>query len=290
MAYALEIKDLNKRFRRIQAVDNFSIELEENKIYGLLGRNGAGKTSLLKLIAAQYVKNSGSIKVFGEEVFENEKALSKICFVNDENSFISNLTVGEIFNISKIFYNNWDDEFKEELVQKFDLDLKRKYGELSKGMRSAVAIVVGLSSRAELTIYDEAYSGLDAAAREIFYDELLKDYGENPRTIIFSTHLIDEVSKIFEAAIIIDRGRLRLFQDCDELIEKAFYIMGNKDRLNAALKNAKVIHREEFGETLKAAIFEEKDKTFKQSLKNDGFQISALPLQKLFVYVTKGSD
>lgn len=287
MAYALEIKDLNKKFRKIQAVDNFNIKLEENKIYGLLGRNGAGKTSLLKLIAAQYVKNSGSIKVFGEEVFENEKALSKICFVNDADSFIPSLKVEEIFNISKVFYKNWDDDFKNELIEKFNLDLKRTYKNLSKGMKAIVGIVVGLSSRAELTIYDEAYSGLDAAAREIFYDELLKDYSENPRTIIFSTHLIDEVSKIFETAIIINRGKLKLFEDCDELRDKSFYVMGNKDKLAGTLKNAKVIHREEFGETLKAAVFEE-DKTFKQGLKNEGFEISALPLQKLFVYITEG--
>lgn len=286
MEYALEIEGLNKKFRKMQAVDNFSIKLEKNKIYGLLGRNGAGKTSLLKLIAAQYVKDSGSIKVFGEEVFENEKALSQICFVNDKDSFIPGLTVEEIFNISKVFYKNWDEDFKNDLIGKFNLNLNRKYKELSKGMKAAVGIVVGLSSRAELTIYDEAYSGLDAAAREIFYDELLKDYSENPRTIIFSTHLIDEVSKIFETAIIIDKGRLKLFQNCDELRDKAFYVMGSNDKLDAALKNAKVIHREEFGETLKAAVFEEQDKAFKQSLKNEGFEISALPLQKLFVYIT----
>lgn len=288
MAYALEIEDLNKRFRKVQAIDNFNIKLEENKIYGLLGRNGAGKTSLLKLIATQYVKNSGSIKVFGEEVFENENALCKICFVNDADSFIPSLKVEEIFNISKVFYKNWDEDFKNDLIGKFNLDLKRTYKNLSKGMKAVVAIVVGLSSRAELTIYDEAYSGLDAAAREIFYDELLKDYSENPRTVIFSTHLIDEVSKIFEAAIIIDRGRLKLFQNCDELRDKAFYVMGNKDKLSAALKDRKVIHRKEFGETLKAAVLEEKDDFFKQRLKSEGFEISALPLQKLFVYITEG--
>lgn len=288
MAYALEIEGLNKKFRKMQAVDNFNIKLEENKIYGLLGRNGAGKTSLLKLISAQYVKNSGSIKVFGEEVFENEDALSKICVVNDSDSFIPSLKVEEIFNISKVFYKNWDEDFKNDLIGKFNLNLNRKYKELSKGMKAAVGIVVGLSSRAELTIYDEAYSGLDAAAREVFYDELLKDYSENPRTIIFSTHLIDEVSKIFEAAIIIDRGKLKLFEDCDEVRNKAFYVMGNKDKLAIALKNTRVIHREEFGETLKAAVFEEKDKFFKQRLKNEGFEISALSLQKLFVYVTEG--
>ncbi|WP_234117370.1 ABC transporter ATP-binding protein [Clostridium hydrogenum] len=287
MAYALEIKDLNKKFGKIQAVDNFNIKLEEGKIYGLLGRNGAGKTSLLKLITAQYVKNSGSIKVFGEEVFENEKALSRICFVNDQGAFIPSLTADEIFKVAKIFYDNWDENFKEELVYKFNLQVNRKYGELSKGMKAAVAIIVGLSSRAELTIYDEAYSGLDAAAREIFYDELLKDYAENSRTIIFSTHLIDEVSKLFESVIMIDRGNLKLFEDCDELRNKAFYVMGNKKKLQQYLKNINIIHKEEIGETIKLAVFEDKNCDFKQQLRNEGFEISSLSLQKLFVYLTQ---
>lgn len=183
---------------------------------------------------------------------------------------------------------NWDEDFKNDLVGKFNLDLKRTYKNLSKGMKAAVGIVVGLSSRAELTIYDEAYSGLDAAVREIFYDELLKDYSENPRTIIFSTHLIDEVSKIFEAAIIIDKGRLKLFQNCDELRDKAFYVMGKKNKLEQFLKNTKVIYREEFGETLKVGVLEETDESFKQELKDEAFEISAMSLQKLFVCLTEG--
>ncbi|PJI08555.1 MULTISPECIES: ATP-binding cassette domain-containing protein [Clostridium] len=290
MAFALEVENLNKEFHAVKAVDDLSIKLEENKIYGLLGRNGAGKTTFLKLIVSQYVKDSGSIKAFGEETFENENALSKICFVNDEEMFSPYLKVKDIFKMAKLFYKNWDENYKEILLSKFELHENQKYGELSKGNRACVGIILALSSRAEITIYDESYSGLDEVAREIFYDELLKDYSENPRTIIFSTHFISEVNKIFESVIMIDKGKVKLFEDCDELREKSIMLMGEKDKLEEYLKKVNVIHKEEIGGILRAAVFEKLTKDEKNKLKDMGIEVNYLPMEKLFVYMTKGGN
>lgn len=290
MAFALEVENLNKKFHDVKAVDDLSIKLEENKIYGLLGRNGAGKTTFLKLIVSQYIKDSGSIKAFGEETFENENALSKICFVNDEEMFSPYLKVKDIFKMAKLFYKNWDENYKEILLSKFELHENQKYGELSKGNRACVGIILALSSRAEITIYDEAYSGLDEVAREIFYDELLKDYSENPRTIIFSTHFISEVNKIFESVLMIDKGKVKLFEDCDELREKSIMLMGEKDKLEEYLNKVNVIHKEEIGGILRVAVFEKLSKNEKNKLKDMGIEVSYLPMEKLFVYMTKGGN
>lgn len=290
MAFALEVENLNKEFHAVKAVDSLSIKLEENKIYGLLGRNGAGKTTFLKLIASQYVKDSGSIKAFGEETFENEKALSKICFVNDEEMFSPYLKVRDIFKMGKLFYKNWDENYKEILLSKFGLYEDGKYGDLSKGNKSCIGIILALSSRAEITIYDEAYSGLDEVSREMFYNELLKDYSENPRTIIFSTHFISEVNKMFESVILIDKGKVKLFEDCDELREKSIMLMGEKDKLEECLKKVNVIHKEEIGGILRAAVFEKLSKDEKNKLKDMEIEMSYLPMEKLFVYMTTGGN
>ncbi len=286
MRLAVEIMDLNKKFLNTKALDNLSLKIEEGKIYGLLGRNGAGKTTLLKIITAQYVKSSGTVKVFGEESFENEKALSKICFVSDKPKFIPTFTVREIFNIARAFNKNWDREFEKKLIKEFEVDLNKQYKNLSKGMQSIVSIIIGLASRAAITIYDEAYTGLDAVAREKFYHTLLEDYSENPRTIIFSTHLIDEVSKLFENVIIIHKGKVILEEETDLLRTKAFYINGDSDKVSDVIKNKNVIYKEVIGNNINAAVLYTISKEEKVKIENMGLEIKSMPLQKLFIHLT----
>lgn len=290
MRLAVEIMDLNKNFLNTKALDNLSLNIEEGKIYGLLGRNGAGKTTLLKIITAQYVKSSGTVKVFGEEPFENEKVLNKICFVSDKPKFIPTFTVREIFSIARAFNNNWDREFEKTLIKEFEVDLNKQYKNLSKGMQSIVSIIIGLASRAAITIYDEAYTGLDAVAREKFYRILLEDYSENPKTIIFSTHLIDEVSKLFENVIIIDKGKVILEEESDNLRTKAFYINGDIDKVSDVIKNKNVIYKEVMGNNINAAVLEDVTKEEKIKLQNMGLQIKSMSLQKLFIHLTSIED
>lgn len=286
MGLAVDIRNLSKNFLRSTALDNLSLDIEEGKIYGLLGRNGAGKTTLLKIITAQYIQNSGAVKVFGEKPFENEKILSKICFVSDKPKFIPTFIVREIFSIARAFNSNWDKEFEKALIKEFDVDLNKQYKNLSKGMQSIVSIIIGLASRSPLTIYDEAYTGLDAVARERFYNILLEDYSENPRTIIFSTHLIDEVSKIFENVIIIDKGKVILEEEVDALRSKAFYVSGDKEKIDEVLKNRNIICKEVIGNTAKIAILETITKEDKLRFEKMDFEIKNIPLQKLFVHLT----
>lgn len=290
MSLAVEIRDLNKKFLKTQALDNLSLNIEEGKIYGLLGRNGAGKTTLLKIITCQYVKTSGVVKIFDEEPFENEKVLSKICFVSDKPKFITTFTVREIFSIARAFNVNWDKDFEKSLIKEFEIDLNKQYKNLSKGMQSIVSIIIGLASRAPLTIYDEAYTGLDAVARENFYRILLEDYTENSRTIIFSTHLIDEVSKLFENVLIIHKGKVILEEEVDILRTKAFYLNGDNEKMSDALKNKNVIHKEVIGNNVNAAVLQYITKEEKIELQNMGLEIKNIPLQKLFVHLTCSED
>ena len=202
--------------------------MEEHKIYGLLGRNGAGKTTLLNLLAGQITSSSGSISIFGEHVFENSKAMQNICFVKVKEAAYLNNKVKEIFNLCNMFYKNWDQKFAEELARKFQLNLKEKYHKLSHGMQTVVGIIQGLASRAPITIFDEPTTGLDAAHRELFYSLLLEDYGEHPRTIILSTHLVEEVTHVIEDVIIIKEGALVVQSSVEDLLRQGHIISGKK--------------------------------------------------------------
>src|SRR4051795_12298725 len=125
--------------------------------------------------------------------------------------------VRDALDAAAMLFPNWDDDLARSLLRDFDLPEKRTIKKLSRGMNSAVGIVIGLASRAELTLFDEPYLGLDAVARQLFYDRLLADYAEHPRTILLSTPLIDEVANLLEHVIVIDRGRIVVDANADDL-------------------------------------------------------------------------
>ncbi|KHO38912.1 ABC transporter ATP-binding protein [Clostridium tetani] len=283
MKLAVKVEGLNKIFNKKKVLDNLSLEIEEDKIYGLVGKNGAGKSTLLKIISCYYVKSSGNVKVFGEEPFENEKILCQICFTSSDRTLPSYLKIGEILNTLKEFYPNWDEEFRRELIKKFQLDENKVFDELSKGMKAMVNLIIGLASRAPLTIYDEPYSGLDPVYKELFYKILLEDYEKNPRTIIFSTHYLDEVSRLFENLIIMDRGRVLINEEMDSLREKSFYIKGDRDTIEEIENNLNVINSEVYGKNKILWVFQEIPNLLREKIINKDLSIEPLGVQKLFV-------
>lgn len=283
----LEIKNLNKSYGKNQILIDVNITLEDNKIYGLLGRNGVGKTTLLNIIASQILKDSGEVKLDNENVFENSKAMEDICIVKDRGIGVEEYKISRIFELAKMIYKNWDEEYKNYLVNEFNLDTKKKYKKLSRGYQTIVGLMIGLASRARITIFDEPSLGLDAAFRYKFYNLLLKDYEENPRTLIISTHLIDEVSNLFEEIIILSDGKVMIKEDTYSLMEKAYFLSGKEENLLDIINSKKVISREEFGTTIIVGIFDNLTKGEIQDLRNVGIEISQIPLQKLFVYLTE---
>ncbi|MGH0507098.1 ATP-binding cassette domain-containing protein [Bacillus paranthracis] len=285
---ALETKDITKKYKKKVAVNEVTISLEEHKIYGLLGRNGAGKTTLLNLLVGQITSSSGSVSIFGEHVFENSKAMQNICFVRVKEEAQLSFKVKEIFKMCSMFYKNWDGKYAEELANKFQLNMTVKYHKLSHGMQTVVGIIQGLASRAPITIFDEPTTGLDAAHRELFYSLLLEDYGEYPRTIILSTHLVEEVTHVIEDVIIIKEGRLVVQSLVEDLLQQVQIISGQKDKVDEFLINKKVLNREVYGNKGIAVIWEELSNEDYYSLEKEGLAIDRITLQKLFIHITGG--
>ncbi|PGK40069.1 ABC transporter ATP-binding protein [Bacillus anthracis] len=285
---ALETKGVTKKYKKKVVVNEVTISLEKNKIYGLLGRNGAGKTTLLNLLAGQIASSSGNVSIFGEYVFENSKAMQNICFVKVKEEAHLSYRVKEIFKMCSMFYKNWDGKYAEELAGKFQLNMTEKYHKLPHGMQTVVGIIQGLASRAPITIFDEPTTGLDAAHRELFYSLLLEDYGEYPRTIILSTHLVEEVTHVIEEVIIIKEGALVVQSSVDVLLQQGHIISGQKDTVDAFSINKKVLNREVYGNKGIVVLWEELSNEDYYFLEKEGLVVDRITLQKLFIHITGG--
>ena len=225
MTPAISVAGLTRRYRDQLALDDVTLDLEPGSITGLLGRNGAGKTTLLRVIAGHEFASAGKVTVLGACPVENDSVLRQMIFVREDQSY-PDLRVRQAVQAASWFYPNWSHELAGALLEEFNLPLNRKVRKLSRGMRSAVGIVIGLAARAEVTLFDEPYAGLDPVARELFYDRLLADYAEHPRTVLLSTHLIDEAAGLFERVMVLDRGRIALNMAADDLRGAATSVSG----------------------------------------------------------------
>ncbi|WP_047981076.1 ABC transporter ATP-binding protein [Ornithinibacillus contaminans] len=282
----IEVNGLTKKYGDKLALDNISFNLNEPKIYGLLGRNGAGKTTFMNILAGHILATSGQIRINGEDPFDNRKLTELICLIKEGGNFKRDLSIKNVLKIYAYFYPNWDEALAQELVKEYNLDLKVKVKALSKGMESSLGIIVGLASKAPITIFDEPYIGLDAAARKKFYEILLREYQEEPRIIIFSTHLIDEVGLMFEEVIIIQDGKLALQENADTLRDSAISVSGTTEQVEAFLEDKEVIMKKQLAGMMTAYIFGHVEEA-----KQSGLAVEGVPIQELMIYLTerKGS-
>jgi ABC-2 type transport system ATP-binding protein len=280
---------LTKRYGSFTAVDAIDFALEENRIYGLLGRNGAGKTTIMQMLTGQPFPNAGGLEVFDREPAEHADVLRRICFIAESQRYPDSFHASHVLKSAPWFFENWDAAFAERLVADFRLPVKRPIKKLSRGQLSAVGVIVGLASRAELTFFDEPYLGLDAVARHIFYDRLLEDYAEHPRTIVLSTHLIDEVANLLEHVILIDQGRILFDRDADELRGSATTVAGPRAAVESFVADRPVIGREGLGGLASVTIDGRLDQASRIRAAELGLELAPVSLQQLIIHMT-GAD
>ena len=290
MTAVIEVHDLTKRYHDKKAVDGVTLSLAPDAIYGLLGRNGAGKTTLMSILTAQNWETSGTVRVFGEHPFENARVLSRICFVREGQKYPDDATPRHAFAAARLFFPNWDQEFADALVDDFQLPMRRRIKKLSRGQLSAVGVIIGLASRAEITFFDEPYLGLDAVARQIFYDRLLEDYAEHPRTIVLSSHLIDEVANLIEKVIVIDNGRIILDEDTDAVRDRAITVVGDAAKVDAWTAGREVLHREALGRVASTTVLGTLSAADRAELTASGLDLAPVSLQQLVVRLTQRGD
>jgi len=232
MTPAISVAGLTRRYRGHLALDNVSFDIEPGSITGLLGRNGAGKTTLMRIAAGHEFPSAGSVAILGQNPVKSDALLHRMVFVREDQRYPEYGTprgfqVRHALRAASWFYPEWDANLAQTLVAEFRLPPAQAVRRLSRGMRSALGIIIGLAARAEVTLFDEPYAGLDPVARQLFYDWLLTDYAEHPRTVLLSTHLIDEAAGLMERAVVLDSGHVVLDAAADDLRGAATSVSGS---------------------------------------------------------------
>src|SRR5699024_5223355 len=220
--------NVSKEIAGKMAISDMNFHIKENAISGLVGRNGAGKSTLLKLITGAWHPTKGEVRVLNEQPFNNLFVSTNSILIDDEMTFPEVLSLGELLELSRSFYPNWDKDLAERLFSYFELHKGVFYYQLSKGKKSTFNAIIGLCSRLPLTVFDEPTSGMDRSVRQDFYKALLKDYIAHPRTIIISSHHIEEIEPILEELILIEAGKMLRHLPIDEVREYARGIRGSE--------------------------------------------------------------
>ncbi len=285
MTAAITVNALTRSFGSLRAVDDVSFTVEEGTICGLLGRNGAGKTTLMQLLTGQDFASSGSIRVFGQSPVENADVLHNVCFIKESQKYPEDFRVKHVMKSAPWFFPRWDNDFASQLIDEFRLPLGQKIKKLSRGQLSSVGVIVGLASRAPLTFFDEPYLGLDAVARQLFYDRLLNDYALHPRTVVLSTHLIDEVSNLLEHVLVIDGGRIIIDSSAEELRGSATSVVGSASVIDDFARGRDVLHRTTIG-GISSVTLVALSPTDKRKAIEAGLELSPVSLQQLIIHKT----
>lgn len=281
MTNAVEIRTVTRKFGAHRALDNISVTVPEGSLCGLLGRNGAGKTTMMSILSGQDRPTSGTVEVFGEKPFENENVLSKISFVRDNQRYPDNYQLRHVLRIAPAFAPHWSSVLAAELVDGFRIPAKTQVSKYSRGQLSSIAIVLGLASRAPLTLLDEPYLGLDVTARAFFHTMLLRDFTEHPRTVLLSTHLVEESEALFDRVIIVDSGQVRLNCESDDIRSTAYSVTGTVDAVGRFVENRTVLAARAIGTIAAATVQGAADSDSRELAETLGIHLEAASLNDL---------
>ncbi len=280
MGNEIAVKGLTVRFGETVALDNVTVSFSQERIYGLLGRNGAGKSTLMNAVTNRLFPDAGDITINGEPARENDRAQGMVYCMGEKNYLPDTTTVRQMFRWTADFYPGFDMEYAESLAKEFGLDIKKKLKGLSTGYLTISKLITALACPAPYVIFDEPVLGLDANHRELFYRRLIENYAARPRTVIISTHLIEEIADIVEQVVIIKEGRILLDKPAEEVKAMGYAVSGKAGAVDAYCAGREVLDVESLG-GLKTACILGKPEDVPEEL-----ELSRLDLQKLFIRLT----
>ena len=216
----ISVSELTRRFGATTALDAVSLSLPRGAVYGLVGANGAGKTTLIRHILGLLRAEGGSVRVFGlDPVADPVGVLSRIGYLSEENDLPGWMRVDELVRYSRAFYPAWDDAYADELRQAFALDPTARIQSLSRGQKARAGLLVALAHRPELLLLDEPSSGLDPVVRRDILEAIIRTIAHEGRTVLFSSHLLEEVERVADHVTMVSHGRIALSAPLDAIKE-----------------------------------------------------------------------
>ena len=288
----IELKGLTKKFDDYVALDNIDLSVPAGTAFGLLGSNGAGKSTILRLLSGIYQQELGTATIDGENIFDNVAVKERVFFINDETIQFSKFTLEELKNFYKGFYPKFSDELFAKLRETIKLPLKKRIDTFSKGMKRQAIVIIGLACQTDYLLLDEAFDGLDPTMRIIVKHMLVDAMLDRKLTTIISSHNLKEINEVCDTVALLHKGKILFNRDLDSVkgnihkIQVAFAIDYNKDAFN----DIDLLHFEQNGSvTYLIAKGDQEDLKQKLNIKKPLIMdIIPLTLEEIFIYEMEG--
>ncbi|NLH53928.1 MAG: hypothetical protein GX482_00255 [Acholeplasmataceae bacterium] len=281
----LVCENLTKKIKKNPVVSNFSYNFLDNQIYALVGRDNSGRDELLQILAAQIRPDSGKVWLDGEELFGNLKMNKRLCYISEATSFPKHFRIKSIFRLMSWLYPKWDNAYAFELCEYFKIKRKRTYGSLKANEKILFSGIIGLASRANITIFGSALDKIDLKDRFDFYNFVYSHHTRYPRTLIIGTDNVDEIENLIDKILFLDKGRL--FETfAVKYIKNNFRLLSGKSEvLKSLISDLKVIGAEERYNILTVCVAKALTKDETRKFQKYLIKISEAPIQKVFVYL-----
>jgi len=278
----IKFNNVTKKYSSSTAIDRISLDIPESGIYCLLGRNGAGKTTFMKTLAGHIPYTSGEITINGKTVSPGKMP---DCVNYIESGCVQfNARVASLINTASKLQPDFDRDFALEMADRFELNTRKRFKQLSFGMKTMLTAIITLANKSKIILLDEPTLGFDAIMRNQFNTLLLESYNQHPRVLIVSTHLIDEIAKVTERLIIINNGKLLVEAGIEDIDEKAYTLSGTAAAVMPLLDGLNVIGKTEIGGLMAAHIYDNR------ITPPQGITIDRLSLQDFFINIVGGNS
>jgi len=278
----IDFLDVTKRYGSVIAIDHVTLRIAEPGLYCLLGKNGAGKTTFMKLLAGHIAATGGKITVGGKAV--SPGAIPDSVNFIESNAEHFNMKVADLMDAAAVLQDEFDQDFALQMVRRLDLNLQKKFKQLSFGMKTMLTTILTLANNSKVVLLDEPVLGFDPVMRSQFNTLLLESYQAYPRVIIISTHLIDEIAKVTEQLIIINNGQILLRTDIPDIDERAYTLTGPASTVVPFVKNLNCIGKTPVGSMMAVHIYDDR------VTPPEGVTLERLALQDFFINIVGGKS
>jgi len=286
----IEAKNISKSFDDIKAVDNISIKIREGCVFGLIGTNGAGKSTFLRMMAGVLKPDSGEIQIDGEAVYENTFAKKKIFYISDEQHFLSSSTPLDMMNFYKMVYEDFNTERCLELLEKFNLGKNRKISTFSKGMKKQLSVIYGICANTKYLFCDETFDGLDPVMRQAVKSIFAAEMEDRDFTPIIASHNLRELEDICDHVGLLHMGGVLLSKDLEEMkdnIHKIQCVLRNEEDEKKIAEKIDIISCDRRGSLITLTVRGDRAETINEISQYDPVFIEALPLSLEEIFISE---
>lgn len=282
----ISVENLTFSYDEHPVLKGISYIEQEPVITGLWGRNGVGKTTLMKLLAGHLKPLGGRIQINGHEPYNNSEAQKHLCYMMEDHTFSSIWTIRDAMRFYTYFNPNWNQAMADKLLEVFKLPVNKNASKLSTGMKTALQLVIGLASQADITILDEPTNGLDAAMRKKFYQLLLDSYDEYPRLILVSTHHIEEIQPLLESLVVVHEGKLMMNESMEQVRERGFWLSGERAQVDQLTEGQRILDEDAIGSSKKVMIDATLSDAWRKRAQAVGVSLEKAQLQDYLLQMT----